>query len=111
MGGTLALESDDFVAVATIDQVPENRVVCLEVDGVALAICNVRSEFFAVENKCSHAESKFDKGRLRGHRLLCPLHGAIFDVRDGSVMSEPAFRPIKTYAVRVENGEICVQLA
>ncbi len=73
-------------------------------------MCKVAGEFYAVKNKCSHADATFDNGRLRGHRLLCPLHGAIFDVRDGSVLSAPALQPIRSYPVRVVGDAVEVDI-
>lgn len=99
-----------FVAVAGLEQITENRVHCFEIEGVRIVLCNVDGDIYAVENQCSHAESTFDKGRVRRHKLLCPLHGAIFDVRDGSVLGAPAFSPIKTYPVLVEDGQVHVKV-
>lgn len=99
-----------FVAVAGLEQITENRVHCFEIEGVRVVLCNVDGDIYAVENRCSHAESTFDKGRVRRHKLLCPLHGAIFDVRDGSVLGAPAFSPIKSYPVLVEDGQVYVKV-
>ncbi|MEX2525798.1 MAG: non-heme iron oxygenase ferredoxin subunit [Gammaproteobacteria bacterium] len=99
-----------YIAIAPVDEITENRVHCFEVEGVRLVLCNVGGEIYAVENQCSHADSGFDKGRVRRHKLLCPLHGAIFDVRDGSVLGKPAFSPIKTYPVVIEDGQVYVKV-
>ncbi len=93
-----------------MEAVEAGRVNCVEVEGQSVVICKVKDEFFAVVNMCSHAEQTFEKGRIRGHRLLCPLHGAIFDIRDGSVMSAPAFQPIKSYPLEVKGEEIFIDL-
>jgi 3-phenylpropionate/trans-cinnamate dioxygenase ferredoxin subunit len=77
---------------------------------VALVICRFRDEYFAVENMCSHALATFDDGRMRGYRLMCPLHGATFDIRDGSVTGAPATRPIQSFPVRVVEGTVEVDL-
>jgi len=98
-----------FVAVAPLEAITENRVHCFEVGGVRLVLCKVDGTVYAVENQCSHADATFDKGRVRRHKLLCPLHGAIFDVRDGNVLSAPAFKPIRSYPVQVEEGQVYVK--
>jgi 3-phenylpropionate/trans-cinnamate dioxygenase ferredoxin subunit len=63
----------------------------------------------AVHNICSHAYAKMDEGRLRGNRVICPLHGASFDVRTGAVLGAPASAPLRSFPVRVVNGHIEVQ--
>jgi 3-phenylpropionate/trans-cinnamate dioxygenase ferredoxin subunit len=76
-----------------------------------VVICRFRDEYFAVENLCSHALATFDDGRMRGYRLMCPLHGATFDIRDGSVAGAPATRPIRSYPLRVVDDRIEVDLS
>jgi nitrite reductase/ring-hydroxylating ferredoxin subunit len=51
-----------------------------------------------------------EDGRLRAYRLVCPLHGGSFDVRDGSAKGQPATRPIRTYALRVVDDRIEVRI-
>lgn len=99
-----------FVSVAPLAELTENRVHCFEVGGVRLVLCRVDGEVYAVENRCSHAEATFDKGRVRRYKLLCPLHGAIFDIRDGSVLSAPAFKPIRSFPVRIEGERVLVKV-
>jgi len=99
-----------YTHLAKTAQIDDKRVNCFELNRHNIVVCKVKDEYFAVINKCSHAEWSFDKGRIRGHRLLCPLHGAIFDIRDGSVISAPAFQPIKTYPLKIEGESILIDL-
>ena len=100
-----------FVAVCSADEVPEKGFKCFAVAEAAVVICRFRDEYFAVENLCSHALATFDDGRMRGYRLMCPLHGATFDIRDGSVAGAPATRPIRSYPLRVVNDRIEVDFS
>ena len=100
-----------FISVAGVDKVPENRVHCVQADGQGIVLCQVAGRFHALENRCSHGDSTFEKGRVRAHKLLCPLHGGIFDVRDGAVLGPPALKPLRTYPVRVHDRMIQVCLA
>lgn len=108
--GALELTELQFIPLAKIADVPENRVSCFEIDGHNVVLSQLQGEFFAVINKCSHAEQRFDSGRVRGHKLLCPLHGAVFDIRDGSVLSSPAFKAIRSYPLKVEGDDILICL-
>ncbi len=99
-----------FVAVCSTEDVEEKGFKCFVVEDAAVVICRFRDEFFAVENLCSHALATFDDGRMRGYRLMCPLHGATFDIRDGSVTGAPATRPIQSYPLRVVDGVIEVDV-
>ncbi|MEJ8567359.1 Rieske (2Fe-2S) protein [Elongatibacter sediminis] len=103
-------ETDRFVAVAAETEVPEKGLACFDVEGVGIVLCRFRDQVFALENQCSHALASFDEGRLRGNRIMCPLHGATFDIRDGSCTGAPASRPIRSFPVRVRNGLIEIGL-
>ena len=99
-----------FTAVAAADDIAEKSFSCFNIDGQAIVVCRFRDEYFAIENKCSHALSSFDQGRMRGYRMMCPLHGATFDIRDGSATGAPATRPINSYDLRIVDGMIEVNV-
>lgn len=85
------------------------RCVTLEEQPV-LVVHTKDGAVHAVHNVCSHAYAKLDEGRLRGIRVICPLHGASFDVRTGAVLGAPATVPLASYPVRVVDGRIEVQV-
>ncbi|MCZ6887831.1 MAG: Rieske 2Fe-2S domain-containing protein [Gammaproteobacteria bacterium] len=62
-------------------------------------VCRVDGQLFAVENVCSHHETRLCDGALHGHLVECPLHFAQFDVRDGSHRGPPAFTGIRTFPI------------
>ena len=99
-------DQGQFRPVARADEIPEKGFRCFDVDGLAVVVCRFRDEYFAVENRCSHALSTFDEGRLRGYRIMCPLHGATFDIRDGSCTGAPATLPIRSLPLRITGGII-----
>jgi 3-phenylpropionate/trans-cinnamate dioxygenase ferredoxin component len=49
------------------------------------------------------------EGALQEYAIECPRHGALFDIRDGSVLSMPAVTPVQTYVVKVEEDGIYVE--
>lgn len=100
----------EFTAVAAAEDIAEKSFSTFEVKGMNIAVCRLQDAYFAIENRCSHALSTFDNGRLRGHRIMCPLHGATFDVRNGVCTGAPATRPIRTFPLRVVDGMIEVNL-
>lgn len=76
-----------------------------------IVICHTREGIFALDNICTHAHARMCEGRLRATRIVCPLHGAAFDIRDGSVLSPPAFLPLPTFPVRIVEGAIEVEVS
>ncbi len=104
------LNDSSFRDLADIAQIPIGSSMSFQVRGHDILICHTKNEFFAVENKCSHAMAKLEGGRLRAFHLICPLHGARFDVRDGSAKGKPATAPIRVYRLRVIGSRIQVCL-
>jgi len=108
--GKIRLNDSNFRELADIAQIPNGSNMSFQVSGHDILICHTKNEFFAVENKCSHAMAKLEGGRLRAFHLICPLHGARFDVRDGSAKGKPATAPIRVYRLRVIGSRIQVCL-
>jgi nitrite reductase/ring-hydroxylating ferredoxin subunit len=100
-----------FVPVMTLAEIPQGSMQAKVLEGREIVICHTREGgVFALDNICTHAHARMCEGRLRATRLVCPLHGASFDVRDGRVLGAPAVVPLPTYPVRVVDGVIEVAL-
>ena len=96
----------EFAAVMKLAGLAPGSMRSCAVGGRELVICNTREGVFALDNICTHAHARLSEGRLRATKLVCPLHGACFDVRDGRVLGPPAEVPLPTHAVRVVDGTI-----
>lgn len=99
-----------FVAVATVDELPNGARKILEVDGRPLAVFNIAGTLYAIADVCSHDDGPVAEGELDGVEIECPRHGARFDVRTGQVLSFPAIVSIPAYPVRVEGQTVLVGL-
>jgi 3-phenylpropionate/trans-cinnamate dioxygenase ferredoxin subunit len=80
----------------------------VEVDGAGVLLCNVGGTFYAVEDVCTHDGGALDASELDGTRVMCPRHGALFDVTTGKALTLPAVVPLPTFAVRVEGDDIFI---
>ena len=65
-----------------------------------------QGEFYAIADLCSHDDGPLGDGDLEDHEIICPRHGARFDVRTGKVLSLPAVEDISAYPVRCIDGKI-----
>ena len=102
--------SETWHRVAAAADIPDGKMQGFEIGGREVVVCHSKEGWFALDNICTHAYAKMHEGRLRGCRLICPLHGASFDVRDGRVLGGPASRPLDTYPVRISGGYVEVLL-
>jgi nitrite reductase/ring-hydroxylating ferredoxin subunit len=99
----------EFIKVATVDEVPDDEGLTLDVDGFPVAIFKVDGQFYAVEDVCPHQESSFEGGELEGKEVSCPLHGWKLDVTTGeSLEAEGVF--VETYEVMVDGEDIYIKL-
>ncbi len=98
------------ISVALSD-VPQGMMHTVTAAGREIVICRTKDGVYALDNICTHAYARLNEGRLRGNRLICPLHGAAFDVRDGRVLGAPASRPLATHALTVVDDRIEISVA
>jgi 3-phenylpropionate/trans-cinnamate dioxygenase ferredoxin subunit len=79
------------------------------IDGENVLLCNVEGTIYAIEDVCTHDGGELDQGELEDCRIMCPRHGAYFDVRTGAALTLPAIVPVRTFPVRVEGESIFVE--
>jgi len=75
-----------------------------------IAVFHVGNEFFATDDTCTHAKFSLADGYIEGEEVVCALHEARFCLRTGRALSFPAVVPLRTYPVRVEGGEVFVEV-
>jgi nitrite reductase/ring-hydroxylating ferredoxin subunit len=95
-----------FQAALPLAELPQGSMRPVTLSGREILICHTREGVYAVDNICSHAHARMCEGRLRATRIVCPLHGASFDIRDGKVLGPPAMVPLPTFRVRVVDGTV-----
>ena len=100
-----------FLRALPLGDLPVNSMRSVELGGRSVLLCHTAQGVFAVDEICTHGEARLGEGRLRGVRVICPLHGASFDCRTGAVLGAPASVPLARHAARVVDGWIEVELA
>lgn len=102
-----------YVEVADTSEISEGGGGVYEIDGLEVAVFHVNGEFYAVENTCTHAGGSLGNGGLKDSTVMCPRHGAEFDVRTGEPLDtrlNPASEAVTTYDVKTEDGVIKVDI-
>ena len=94
----------DFVEVAPAADLPPGERLFVEVDGRPIVLFNIAGQVFAIGDVCTHDNGPLGDGELEGHEVICPRHGARFDVRTGQALLLPAAVDIPAYPVRVREG-------
>jgi 3-phenylpropionate/trans-cinnamate dioxygenase ferredoxin subunit len=99
----------DWVDVGSADSIAESQSLSAEIDGVALVVVRCGRELYAIEDRCTHDGESLEGAEVDDCQIICPRHGAHFCVRTGEALTPPAYEPLRTFAVRVENGRILVE--
>jgi nitrite reductase (NADH) large subunit len=103
-----------FVRVAKVSDVPTDGGIAIKYGSVQIAVFNVRGAWYATQNACSHTHAMVLARGIVGDdhgtpKVACPLHKKTFDLSSGACLSNDA-PPIAAFPVRVEGGEIFVEL-
>src|SRR3970040_1914968 len=96
----------DFVPVATENELPNGERIFVEIDNETIVVFNIAGKYFAIGDVCSHDNGPVGEGELDGYEVICPRHGAHFDVRTGKALTLPAFIDAPYYPVRLNGSDI-----
>ncbi len=97
------------VDVCAEQELGEGDMRMVEADGRRIGVFRCSGgELYAIEDRCSHddgplAEGDFDRDACT---VECPRHGSLFDLRSGRPRTLPAYVPVDTFDVSVEDGEV-----
>ncbi len=99
----------EWQRVAALSDFPVGSRRVVDVDGTHVAVFHLPDGLYAIEDVCTHDGGELASGALEGCEIVCPRHGARFDVRTGEVTAPPAYGPVATLEVRVKDGWVEVR--
>lgn len=105
------MSENKFYPVAKVGEIADPGKQVFEVEDQLVAIIHTQGQFFAIDDVCTHDGGPLAEGDLEGYQIICPRHGARFDVRDGRALTLPATRPTISHEVKVEGDTIYVRLS
>lgn len=95
--------------VCRTDEIADGCALQIKRDN-PIAVFHVGNEFFATDDTCTHSKFSLADGYIEGEEVVCALHEARFCLRTGRALTPPAIVPLRTYPVRVEGGEVFIEL-
>ena len=100
------------VDVCRLEELPPGARRTVEVDDLEIALINCDGAFWAIEDRCSHDNGPLGEGDVDCEKLTieCPRHGALFDLRTGVPKTLPAYVPVETFPVLVEDDMIKLEV-
>ena len=101
---------DAWTPVAKRGEIDDGDVIEVCIGSHILAVYRLREEYFVTDGICTHQRAHLAEGFLMGRIIECPKHQGRFDIGTGAAKGAPASVALRTYAVRIEGENICVQL-
>jgi len=99
-----------FVKVASDSELKPEEMMAVNAKGKPALLVNLNETYYAIGNICTHMGCPLSKGTLKGETVECVCHGSTFDLKTGKVLRGPAEKPEPKYEVKVENGDILLDV-
>lgn len=98
--------------ICSVTDVPEGEVRRFELGALAVAVVHLGDDWYAIGDRCSHQDVSLSEGELLvdERSLECPKHGSCFSLLDGAPSSLPATRAVPTFVVRVDGGDVYLEV-
>lgn len=96
--------------IAKTGDLNPGSAMLVEVDGKEIALFNVEGEYYAIANECSHVGGPLCEGDIENDKVICPWHGAEFDIKSGEALCDPAEGPVESYKVIIDGDVIKIEL-
>jgi 3-phenylpropionate/trans-cinnamate dioxygenase ferredoxin subunit len=99
----------DWTDVARAEELAPGDYRVVDIDDALIAVFNIDGEYHAIEDVCTHDYETLTGGCIEGEEIVCPRHGARFNIKTGEALTPPAYEPVATLPVRIENGMVQVK--
>ncbi len=101
--------SSNWIDVGGVQAVSETVPLSAEPEGVPVVIVPCGARLFPIEDRCTHDGESFSGAEVEACEIICPRHGSRFCLRTGEALTPPAYEPVRTYRVRIEDGRVLVE--
>ncbi|MBI3995633.1 MAG: nitrite reductase small subunit NirD [Nitrospirae bacterium] len=99
----------EYVTVAKPEDLAPGEGRVVEVQGNEVALFNLNGAFYAIDNLCVHQGGPLGEGLLEGENVICPWHSWKYNLKSGVCPTNPSVK-VKTYSVKIEDGQVKVAL-
>lgn len=98
------------IRICALDDLKPGKSLRIVISEHPIALVRAKTgDVFALDDKCSHGEISLSEGFVDSDTIECWAHGAKFELSTGKPLSLPAYEPVSTYEVIIENGDIFIE--
>lgn len=100
------------VVLCRRDEMKPSEARRFDVEGHRIALVRIEDDFYAVGDRCSHADYSLSEGDVYEdvREIECWKHGSTFSLTTGESQCLPATKPVPVYEIAVEGEEVKVTL-
>lgn len=95
-----------YYSLCSIDELLAGERLFIEIGEEPVVVFNIAGDYYAIADVCTHDMGSLGEGEIEGFQIICPRHGARFDIRTGEVLTLPAVKGVPSYPVRVMDGMV-----
>lgn len=100
----------DWIRVCDAEEIDEEDLIRWDHADRTFVVYNTEQGYFASDGICTHAEQHLEYGMVIGTVVECPAHQGRFDIPSGKALGAPVCIDLKTYPVKVEDGQVYIRL-
>jgi len=102
----------EIVDICALEELQPGEIRLVEQDGLEIGVFNCAGTVYAIEDRCSHDDGPLVEGILdqEACTIECPRHGALFDLKTGKPLTLPAYQPVDTFPVIIDNDMIKLEV-
>jgi 3-phenylpropionate/trans-cinnamate dioxygenase ferredoxin component len=100
------------IAVCPINELAPGEMRLVEWEDLEIGVFNCAGTVYAIEDRCSHDNGPLVEGELdqEACTIECPRHGSLFDITTGKPLTLPAYVPVETFPVIIEDDKIKLEV-
>jgi 3-phenylpropionate/trans-cinnamate dioxygenase ferredoxin component len=98
------------VRIRKTDELRSGQGKSFKVEGRSIAVFNVKGEYYAVDDSCTHMGAPLAHGMLAGKSITCEWHGACFDLETGSAIEGPTRGDLQAYKVVINGDDLELEI-
>jgi len=101
-----------IIDVCPLSELPPGAARIVTWEDYEIGVFNCQGELLAIEDRCSHDDGTLADGELdeAACTIECPRHGSVFNLRTGVPSTLPAYQPVETFPVRIEDDIIKLEV-
>ncbi|MEY8690073.1 MAG: MocE family 2Fe-2S type ferredoxin [Leptothrix sp. (in: b-proteobacteria)] len=99
-----------WIPTVSFDAIDDEDVTRFDHAGKTYAIYRVEDRAYASDGLCTHEKVHLCDGLVMDHVIECPKHNGRFDIRDGRPLGAPVCVALQTYAAKVEDGIVHIEI-